>query len=175
LTITNVPGLDIAGTMSAPAAGTPAYNVFNGYIDWTTSNPGIHIYPTNTVGYLFSGLDPAKQYKFIGTAIRGGTAQTTGNEYSNRWTRAQLFGALSWTPAHSAHVVTTSQFPADLTGNQAAWNAGVNHTAGSGDIIEWDNIVPVANGTFTIVCTKYNGAIPAAARPMVRIPIRSLH
>src|SRR5436190_135452 len=98
LTITNTPGSDVAGTMAAPNPGTPAYNVFNGYIDWTTApNPGIHLFPTNTIGYRFSGLDPNRQYKFVATSVRGGTSPTPGNEYTNRWTQAELVGALSYT------------------------------------------------------------------------------
>src|SRR5580765_3166898 len=92
LTITNGQGLEQAGTMAAPSPGTPAYTIFNAFIDWNTGsvNNGIHEFPTNTIGYVFTGLDPNKQYKFIGTSVRGGTTPTPGNEYSNRWTRAEL-------------------------------------------------------------------------------------
>ena len=160
LTVTNTAGPDVAGTMGVPAAGTPAYNVFNGFIDWTAgSNPGFHIYPANIVGYVFSGLDPNKQYRFIGTAIRGSTTPTPGNEYSNRWTRAELIGALSYTPAHSANVITSNQFPAALSGSQAAWNVGIN---AGGDIIEWDNVSP-ASGSVTIQNRHIWGLSPAGA------------
>src|SRR5438093_3718736 len=161
LSITNNPGPAVAGTMAAPNPGTPAYNIFNGYIDWTTApDPGFHVYPANTIGYRFPGLNPNNQYKFVATSVRGGTAPTPGNEYTNRWTQAELVGAISYTPAHSANVITSNQFPAALTGSQAAWNAGVNL---SGEVIEWDDIVPAANGTFTILTKQYRGAFPGGS------------
>src|SRR5438105_2027482 len=137
LSITNTPGVQAAPTMSAPAPGTPADVVFNHYIDWNGSagTNGIQLFPTNTVGYLFSGLDTAKQYTFVGTSVRGGTAPSAGNEYSNRWSKAELAGAISYLPAHSANVLTSKQYPAALPASQAAWNAGVNSTPATGDII----------------------------------------
>ena len=53
------------------------------------------------------------------------TAKVILNPYSNRWTRAEIAGAVSFTPAHSAGIITSNQFPADLVGNQAAWMSGV--------------------------------------------------
>src|SRR5262249_3499303 len=139
----------------------PAYNIFNAYIDWTSApNPGFHLFPTNSVGCRFTGLDPTKQYKFVATSVRGGTAPTPGNEYTNRWTQAELLGAVSFTSAHSANVTTATQFPGSLTGSQAAWNAGVNFT---GDVIEWDNIVPPASGTITILTRQYRGSFPGGS------------
>jgi len=150
-----------AGTMSAPSVGTPAAIIFGGYIDWTSgSNPGIHIYPGTFIDYSFSGLDPNKRYRFTATAVRGGTAPTSGNEYSNRWTQAELRGVAAYTPAHTSHVVTSNAYPASLTGSQAAWNAGVNFT---GDVIEWDNIAPAFDGTFSVRCSKYSGPFPGGS------------
>ena len=164
VTITNIPAPEQAGAMSAPVAGTPAYNLFNAYIDWTSSaNNGIHVFPTNVIGYRFTGLDPSRVYKFAGTAIRGGSTQVTGNEYSNRWTQVELVGALSYTPAHSANVITSNQFPGSLAGSQAAYNPGLNNTATTGDVIEWDNIVPPPSGAITILLNKYNGPIPGGS------------
>ena len=168
LTVTNIPGIANAATMSAPASGTPAYNTFNAYIDWNSGTGmtvpnSINLYPTNTIGYRFTGLNPNKQYNFVGTAIRGSTTATPGNEYSNRWTQAELVGALSYLPAHSSNVITAAQFPGGLTGSQAAWNAGINNTATTGDIVEWDNISPAADGSFTILCSKYTGSIPGGS------------
>jgi len=161
LSVTNTSGAAVAGAMSPPTAGTPAYNVFNAYVDWNAPpSPGIHIGPSDAIGYLFTGLDPNKQYKFIATAVRGGTSPTPGNEYSNRWTQAEIIGALSQTAAHSANIITSNQFPGSLTGNQVAWNAGINFT---GDIVEWDNIVPAANGTFTIINRQYLGSVPGGS------------
>ena len=165
LTVTNTTAPDTAGTMAAPAAGTPAYNLFNAYIDWTTAtsgNNGFHVYPGNLVGYGFSGLDPSRQYRFSATSMRGGAPDGGGtdNYYSNRWTQVELVGALSSTPTHSANVITSNQFPASLSGSQAAFNAGVNNTATTGDIVQWEGIVPAANGTFTVLSSQYLGAFP---------------
>ena len=170
LTITNNAGsVTGAGTMSAPPAGTPAYTYFTPYIDWTTTpTPGVEVFATNTFGYVFSGLDLSKRYRFIATSARGGdiTAASSGYYYSNRWTRAELVGAASYTVAHSAGIITSNQFPADLTGNQAAWQSGVNTTnlAGqnTGDVIAWDNIVPAPDGTFTVLVTRYTGHFPGS-------------
>jgi hypothetical protein len=147
--------------MSAPSAATPAYNAFYPFINWTNgSNLGIHIYPSNVIDYAFSGLDPAQRYRFIATAVRGGTAPIAGDAYSNRWTQAELLGVFECDVAHSANIITSNDFPAALTGSQAAWNAGVNL---SGDIVEWDNIAPASNGTFTVRCSQYLGPIPGGS------------
>jgi hypothetical protein len=164
LTIT-VGGVGTAPTgspaMSAPSAATPAHNAFDPLVNWTNgSNPGIHIYPSNVINYVFSGLDPVQRYRFIATAVRGGTAPIAGDAYSNRWTQAELVGVVDYDAAHSAHIITSNDFPAALTGSQAAWNAGVNL---SGDIVEWDNIAPASNGTFTVRCSEYLGPIPGGS------------
>lgn len=146
-----------AATMSAPPAGTPAALVFGSYINWTpASNPGIQLKPGVTITYAFSGLDPAKRYRFAGSSVRGGS----GGDYGVRWTQAELAGALSYTAAHSANVITAAQFPASLTGNQVAWNSGINS---SGDLVEWDNIAPASNGTFSIRIIQYTGGIPGGS------------
>lgn len=163
LTLTNNSGVTATGTMAAPAPGTPAYRLFNGFVDWSTSgsaNNGYQIYPANTVGCLFSGLDTKKVYRFSGTSVRGGTSAVSGNEYSNRWTRVELTGAAGYVPAHSGGVITTNQYLGALNGSQAAFNAGANHTSASGDVVQWDRIVPGPGGVFTVLCTHYRGPIP---------------
>ena len=163
LLITNNSGVQATATMSAPAPGTPAYNHFAGYVDWNSAgspNNGYQIYPANTVGCLFSGLDTNKAYRFTATSVRGGTTPSSGNEYSNRWTRAELVGALSYLPTHSTNVLTSNQYAGALNGSQAAFNAGVNSTTTTGDVVQWDKIVPGPGGTFTVLCTHYRGPIP---------------
>ena len=169
LTLTNASAVTSGSTMSAPLAGTPAYTNFTPNIDWTgTPYPGVEASSSNLLGYLFSGLDVSKRYRFIGTSVRGGDilAASSGYYYSNRWTRAELVGAASYTAAHSAGIITAAQFPADLTGNQAAWQSGVNTTnlAGqpTGDVIVWDNIVPAADGTFSVLVLRYTGHFPGS-------------
>jgi hypothetical protein len=152
---------DSSPTMSAPPAGTPAYSAFYPFINWTGGSiPGVHIYPTNVIDYAFSGLDPAQRYRFIATAVRGGTAPIVGDAYSNRWTQAELVGVVEYDVAHSVNIITSNDFPAALTRSQAAWNAGVNLSGGR---VEWDNIAPASNGTFTVRCSQYLGPIPGGS------------
>lgn len=162
LTITNTTGPDAAATMAEPLSGTPAYNYFYSYIDWTGGTgtaPGVHLYPTNQVGYVFTGLATNKLYKFTATAIRGAApGDGAPNYYSNRWTQLELLGALSYTPTHSGGVITSNNFPRSLTNSQAAFNSGVNSV--TGDIVQWENIVPGPAGTITVRCAKYNGLFP---------------
>ena len=158
LTITNTPGPTSSNPMATPLAGTPAYNIFTGHIDWTDgASPGVLVYPTNQVGYVFTGLNTNRAYKLIATAVRGGApGGGTPNYYSNRWTQVELANAAFYTPAHSPGVITAAQFPSALTGTQVAFNAGVNT---NGDIVEWDNIVPIG-GTFTVLLRHYTNSIP---------------
>ena len=116
------------------------------------------------VGYIFTGLSPAKKYKFTATAVRGGApAGGAPNYYSNRWTQAELVGAASFTHNHSAGVITSNQFPAFLQNSQAALNTGVNT---NGDVIQWNSIEPTlgadGNGTFTVLMMQYTNGIPGS-------------
>src|SRR6188508_2116966 len=81
ITITN---LAVGGgtTAGGPNAGTPAYNVFNGYCDWGngTVNHAIQTSAAQAVGRRFTGLDPAKRYRYTATAVRAGG-------YADRWTK----------------------------------------------------------------------------------------
>ena len=166
LNITNTASITSAGTMGGPASGTPAYGAFNGFIDWNNSSSpynGFQLQPADTVACVFSGLDPAKVYRYTATGIRGGTTAVSGNEYSNRWTQVELAGSLGATPAHSAGVITSNQYPASLSGSQAAFNTGVNSTPDSGDIVQWDAIVPSPAGTFTVLWKNYRGAFPGGS------------
>ena len=106
--------------------------------------------------YTFSNLTVGATYNFRGAHVRGGS----GSNYSNRWTRVELVGAASATPAHSSGIVTSLQEPADLTANQVAAGFGQNNLATQGDVVGWDNIVPSAS-FFQIVCTRYTGLLPS--------------
>ncbi len=159
LTITNNPGIQSSWAMTGPAPGTPAYQIFNGYIDWNfnidgLATNGILINTSNTVGYVFTGLDTTRMYRFAGTAIRGDAG------VGNRWTRVELLGAASATPGHSSNVITADQFPANLSDNQAAFNSGRNDTPATGDVVDWENIIPGPEGQITVLCTRYSGLIP---------------
>src|SRR4051812_37968460 len=51
-------------TSGAPSPGTPAYNVFNNYVDFGngTLNHAIQIPAGSSVSHIFTGLNPAKRY-----------------------------------------------------------------------------------------------------------------
>ncbi len=75
-----------------PASGTPAQTVFGGFVDFSAGSSGtnqsIELESTDVVTYRFSGLDPARRYRFIGTAIRG------VDSYTNRWTSVEMTDAM---------------------------------------------------------------------------------
>src|SRR6185503_10349104 len=68
---------DFGARGGAPDAGSPAMQLFDGKLDLANDGiPGVR--ETVKLTLVFSGLDPAKVYKFCGTAARGGN-------YNNRW------------------------------------------------------------------------------------------
>jgi hypothetical protein len=157
LTITRSGSVQGGGLTDYPSAGTPAYNTFNGFVDFVGSpNPAIQVPAGSLVTYTFTGLDPAKRYSFKGSAVRGGS----GSNYTNRWTEVEIVGAASFTSAHTANVVTSAQAPADLTPNQVAVNFAVNFL---GDMVDWENIDPGADGSIAITCTQYFGFVPGGS------------
>ncbi len=153
-----------SGTMGAPNNGTPAYNLFQGYIDWMTSpsnNNGVLLYgplsgyPNGVYTLTFTNLDPGKRYTFKGSAVRGGTSS-----YSNRWTFCVIQGADGFTGAHTSGCITNGdpRVPAGtITNGQVAFCAGINFT---GDMVAWDDISPGSDGTFSIQMQQWMGAIP---------------
>ena len=153
LTITTNNAVQGGTTSGAPSAGTPAYSVFNNYVDFGngTLNHAIQIPAGANVSHTFTGLNPAKRYSYKATGIRG---EATG-AYTNRWTLFELVGAVSFIPAHSANTFTNG-----LAAGQVALNTGNNNTPTSGDIIDWENIAPDTNGTITITATQFTGAAP---------------
>ncbi len=137
-------------TAGAPTAGTPAYNVFNGYVDFGsgTINHAVQIPASAIVSHTFSGLSPGKRYIFTATGIRGGDGT-----YINRWTLFALESADAYVAAHSAGCLTSG-----LAANAVAINTGINT---SGDIMVWNNIVAGADGMFVVTATQYTGNIPS--------------
>ena len=100
---------------------------------------------------------PKQALYFKGSAVRGGSA----SNYSNRWTRVEIAGADSFTSAHTSNAVTSAEAPGDLTPAQAAFQFGENNTAADGDMAVWQDIKPAANGTFSVIWTRYAGFVPA--------------
>ncbi|MCX8155485.1 MAG: Ig-like domain-containing protein, partial [Verrucomicrobiae bacterium] len=153
MTATANAGVEPAGTMASPSPGTPAYDLFNGYVDFL-GEPGPAIFLRGNLGgqvvNTFSGLSPAALYSFRGTSVRGVAA------YTNRWTLVRLTGARAFRAAHTAGVLTRAQLP-NLAANEAIYNSGFNL---AGEVVGWDDIVPGTNGSFAVVCEQYTGLLP---------------
>jgi hypothetical protein len=88
-----------------------------------------------------------------GGALRGNPAYTT------RYSLFQLDGADSFASAHSAGCLTTVQVPS-LLSNQVAINTGDNSSPETGDMFDWEGIVPGSDGIISIFCRSYNGPLP---------------
>ena len=154
LTITVSGNVTYEGAQANPSPGTPLYNTFNGFVDFTgTPNPSLALNDgAAIITYTFAGLDPNKRYSFKGSAVRGGG-------YTNRWTTFQLDGADFFTSSHTANALTTAQVPAILT-NQVVINTGINDTPTTGDMAFWDSIEPGVDGSFSVSSLLYQGLIP---------------
>lgn len=159
---TGVFGLPAAG--GYPYSGTPAYNYFNGITDFGASGSMFGVGAGQAVRLTFTNLNPAMHYKFRGTAVRNGASIGT---HDLRWTLCSIEGALSFVSAHTPDAaptngmsIVTPNTPASdvpgltLTNGQAAFQSGVNT---NGMVVGWDDIVPAADGTFTVVNQSYNG------------------
>ena len=147
-------GIAPAGTQGRPVVGTPLYDAFNGYVDFQgTPNPSIELTAGGLVTYTFTGLNPNKRYRFMGSAVRG------NGPYIDRWTLFELDGAVSFSSAHTKNVLTNAVVPL-ISLNQAAINTGVNNTADTGDMVVWENIDPGSEGTFAVSCQQYTGPVP---------------
>ncbi len=122
-----------AGGNAAP--GTDAYEIFHGIIDFGPNN----VYYGSAgwwVEIKLTGLDPAKRYAFVGTAIRS-------SSYPARKSLFTILGHVSATNNSSDGVVSK-------TANTAILLAGDNSAPGAGYVVRWDDIVPPADGSFTI-------------------------
>src|SRR5258706_254546 len=155
LAVTVGGGVTFEGTQGNPNAGTPLYIAFNGFVDFTgTPNPSLALNGAgNTYTYTFTGLDPNKRYSFKGGAIRN-------NGYVDRWTTVELQGAVSFRPAHAGvSVLTSNQVPA-IQPNQAAFNFD---PPAEGNMADFEDIDPGADGTFVVVCSQYQGTVPGGS------------
>src|SRR3954470_9388018 len=104
-----------------PDYGSPASIVFDGVVDFAGfPNPSLELANNSSLTYTFSGLNPASEYNFQGTAIRGNLSYG-----SNRWSLFEITNALSFTSQHSAGALTSAQ--SSLIGpSQAAIATGDN-------------------------------------------------
>lgn len=111
--------------ISQPRPGTPAYAVFGGIVDF--SNRLIY-YGTSGwwVEIEFTGLDPAKTYSFVTTAIRA----------NNYLSRRSLFTISN----HLSAVNNSSEGIDSINGDQTTLIAGGNHLDTTGYVVRWDDI-----------------------------------
>ncbi|MBN1854990.1 MAG: lamin tail domain-containing protein [Pirellulales bacterium] len=145
-------GVSYENVAGAPAPGTDAAQIFDGYVDFRTgTGASLAISGTDTYTHVFSGLNSAATYDFAGTAVRGNTG------YTDRWTLITLVGMDAFTPSHSegAGVVT-----AGLGANQVAIWTGENHLANQGFVAQWLDIDPGADGQFQVISQQYRGPTP---------------
>ena len=140
---------------AAPASGTDAYTLFNGFVDFRPSADGtgtsIEISGSDSYTLAFTGLDTGSDftYDFAGTTLRGSSS------YTNRWTLVTLQGADAATPAHS-----TGNGVVVISPTQVALWTGYNSGSGQGFVAAWMGIDPGSDGAFSVVSTQYTGAIP---------------
>ena len=146
--ITRSGSISTGPTGANPDPGTPLYNTFHGYVDFqgTNSDAMVQVPVGAFVTYTFSGLNPAKIYSFRGGVVRGNPS------YTNRWSLFEMDNATSFVSAHAGGLTS------GLASNQVAMNVGVNN---DGEMVDWENIVPSAGGTFSVTTTQYTGAVPA--------------
>ncbi|HET7625155.1 MAG TPA: lamin tail domain-containing protein [Verrucomicrobiae bacterium] len=148
VTISHSGNVSAGSIGGSPDVDTPLYNAFNGYVDFQGSGDSdavVQVPAGASVTYSFSGLDPAKIYSFKGGVVRGNA------NYTNRWSLFEIDGAIAFSSAHSGGLT------AGLAENQIAISTGVNT---DGAMVDWENIVPAANGTFSVRTTQYTGSIP---------------
>ncbi len=128
-------GLSVSGGGAGgnPTPGTEAYEIFSNIVDFGPNN----IYYGGQGWWVeieFTGLDPAKTYSFVGTAIRS-------TNYPSRITLFTISNAVSYVNNSSDGIVERSE-------SQSKLLAGNNSITGY--VVRWDEIVPSATGSFTI-------------------------
>lgn len=137
-----------------PGYGTPASVLFDGFVYFGGLSPGLESSAsTNDVTYTFSGLNPEALYNFQGTAMRGHFA------YKDRWSLFELQGAQNFTSHHTVGCLQHADVAA-IAPNQVAINTGDNTP---GAVAWWEEIKPAADGTFSVRCTRYTGAVPGGS------------
>jgi hypothetical protein len=133
-----------------PAAGTDAYNAFNGIISFqngTVHNSEQLGSSANTVTFTFSGLDPSARYSVAFYAARN--AFTTPNKYT-------LGGADSFQEGHSLGVGNAG----DSDPATADVASGLGSTT-NGYLVKWVDIASGADGSFSVQVNTYTGTSAA--------------
>jgi len=143
-------GLAVSGGGAGgnPDWGTDAYNIFAYIVDFSPNT----VYYGNSgwwVEMKFTGLDPAKSYTFVGTAVRSA-------DYPNRITLVTLDDADGYTWSSSDGV--------GGSGATAQFRAGDNRTTGY--IVRWEDIVPGPDGDFSVRSEATSGSEGGKAYPI---------
>lgn len=134
-----------------PPVGSPAYEKFNGYLDFIETylwvNGSNLATPPNEpwAEITFSGLDPNKTYAFYAYGTRGGGDGQTGYVLQN---------VLDFVADSSNGSVVTGGFDADIYDEDVGVDMGANT---AGNYAGWRNITP--NGTSFTVKVKRSGGI----------------
>ncbi len=137
------------GSGGNPVPGTDAYELFHDIIDF---GPNLVYYGQSGwwVEIRFSGLHPDRTYSFVGTAIRS-------NDYPERISLLTILDAQSYVNHSSPGVVALEPQTTELL-------AGNNATTGY--VVRWDEIVPSAEGSFTIRAEAAPGSDQGLAYPL---------
>ena len=156
-------GVSFANNGAAPAAGTDAHTIFDGFVDFVgASGSSLEIIAATGDRYThtFTGLDTGSvvTYTFAGTAIRG------DGGYAGRWTLVTLEGADGFSDAHSTGNGVVAHDPEDPTppvaANQVAIWTGYNSASGQGFVAAWTDIDPGPDGVFSVISRQYTGPTP---------------
>ena len=154
---TSQSGIRYRSSQGLPAAGTDAYNLFNGFVDFDAgAGASVQLEASNNDYYThtFSGLGAIARYNFHGTAVRG------NSNYTNRWTKVTLVGADSATADHSNGsgliVISNTEI--------ALWT-GDNGSPSQGYVAGWLDIDPGADGQFAVMSQQYTGTVPTTIHP----------
>ncbi len=171
LTIDAASDIHYAGSQDNPAAGTDAYAAFDGFVDLGSGDGAsieLRASSAQHYRYTFSGLDTGDvvTYDFTGTAIRG------NSDYTNRWTRVRLEGAVAATAAHSDGDIDGDGdsdailiLDAEGKGTEIALWTGDNSRVNQGFVAAWTAIDPGPDGEFSVYCEQYTGAVPTTIDP----------
>ncbi|MCX6902670.1 MAG: hypothetical protein NTW03_04175, partial [Verrucomicrobia bacterium] len=135
-----------ANAVEALDAGTPAYNVFNGYCDLSGNCAAYMSSPGQSSSIVISNLNPNARYSVIATVNRDNNLY---NLASGRVTLVELLRASSYAPAHTTGILTNG-----LAANQAgliAYNA-------TGEYVSWTNISSGSGGTIELKSSRLSNA-----------------
>lgn len=127
---------------STPEAGTDAYMVFDGKVDFSGSILGQSENPGWFMEIAFSNLNPEKKYTFVGSAFQN-------IEDSSLISVCTIQGAYAFTNNSSDGIYYKN-------GNVAKFYPSDN--SNEGYVVRWDDIVPGADGQFVIRTEAEPGA-----------------